>query len=130
MPSTARPSVDPSLLRSRLAGLRRRLRFVVLRRGVGWLLTAVLLAAVVAGLLDWHWHLPSLVRAAFLVGTLSAAVLIVYRYLVRPLASRADDLALALRVEDRYPALNDALASTVQFLDEPADSEARGSASL
>src|ERR671938_102618 len=98
MATTTRSGVDPNVLRSRLAGLRRRLRLVVLRRGVGWLLTAVLLAAAVAGLLDWHWHLPSLVRAVFLVGTLTAAVLIVYRYLFQPLASNTDDLSLALRI--------------------------------
>jgi hypothetical protein len=132
MPTSPRPPFDATQLRSRLAGLRRRLRLVILRRGLGWLLATVVGLAVVAGLLDWAvpGHLPALARAVLLVGTLTAAGLIAYHYLLRPLAGRADDLALALRVEKRYPILNDCLASTVQFLQEPAESEERGSAAL
>jgi hypothetical protein len=90
----------------------------------------VLLAALWAGLVDWSFYrlggdLPSLVRAVILVTGLSLTGLIAYRLLLAPLAARADDLSLALRIEARYPALNDALASTVQFLQQPADSEAR-----
>src|ERR671916_379323 len=50
--------------------------------------------------------------------------------LLVPLRQRTDDLALALRVEREYPVLNDALASTVQFLRQPEDSPAAGSPSL
>src|SRR5487761_128927 len=113
MPS-AKPSVlDGAILRQRLAALRRRLRVVATVRGAGLLLTVVLAAAVVAGLLDWRWHLPALVRAIVLVGTLAGGILIAYRYLFSPLSAPSDDLSLALRVEEQYPALNDALASTV-----------------
>jgi len=112
------------MLRQRLAGLRRRLRVVAIVRGAGLLLTVVLAAAVVAGLLDWHWHLPALVRAVVLVATLAGGIFIAYRYLYRPLSAPSDDLSLALRVEEEYPGLNDALASTVQFLERgsPPDS--------
>ena len=48
-------------------------------------------------------------------GLLTTAV--AYLLLLRPFAARTDDLSLALRVEEQYPILNDALASTVQFLD-------------
>src|SRR5207245_1739475 len=48
----------------------------------------------------------------------------------RSRAGTMDDLALALRVEEEYPVLNDALASTVQFLQEPAKEETSGSPSL
>jgi hypothetical protein len=115
MPATRRP-VDPNTLRHRLAALRRRLRLVAAFRGAGWLLAAVLASAVAAGLLDWRWHLPDLVRAAVLVATLAGAAVLAYRYLFCPLSARADDLTLALRIEERYPDLNDALASTVAFL--------------
>jgi len=116
MPSTARPAPDGTKVLQRLARLRRRLRFVTMLRGVGWLLTVILLTAIVVGLLDWRWHLPGLIRAIVLVGTLSAAGYIALRHLFMPLAERSDDLTLALRIEDCYPSLNDALASTVQFL--------------
>jgi hypothetical protein len=116
MPATQRPAVDPRTLRNRLAALRRRLRLVAGLRGAGWLLAVVLTAAVAAGLLDWRWHLPDLVRAAVLVATLAGAAVLAYRHLFQPLSAQTDDLTLALRVEEHYPALNDALASTVEFL--------------
>ena len=78
---------------------------------------------IVAGVLDWRWHLPGLVRAVFLAVALAAAAIIAIRYLFKPLTARSDDLALALRVEERYPTLNDALASTVQFLNQPSDAD-------
>ncbi len=112
----AQPEGNP--LRQRLAGLRRRIRLVATVRGTGWLLSAVLFALLLAGLLDWTVHLPALVRALALVGTLAAGGIIAYRYLLQPLAGRTDDLTLALRVEDRFPSLNDSLASTVQFLEQ------------
>ncbi len=124
MPSAKRPALDGAMLRQRLAALRRRMRLVATTRGVGFLLTILLATAVVAGLLDWRWHLPGLVRAVVLVATLVGAVFTAYRYLFRPLSAPSDDLSLALRVEEEYPALDDALASTVQFLERgtPAES--------
>lgn len=104
-----------ALLR-RLAKLRRRIRLVAIVRGVSLLLAVLAAALVAAGFLDWRWHLPSLVRAIALVATLVGSGLIFLRFFLRPLRTPADDLSLALRIEDSYPSLNDALASTVQFL--------------
>src|SRR5262249_11043426 len=80
--------------------------------------------------LDWQLSLPPLVRALVLVGILTGAGVLAWRYLLAPLAERMDDLALALRVEEQYPVLNDALASTVQFLEQPGTAEEAGSPSL
>jgi hypothetical protein len=121
MPAATRPGLDASPLRQRLAALRRRLYLVATVRGAGWLLTVLVATAVVAGVLDWRWHLPGTVRAVFLVAALAGAAVVAVRYLLRPLSARSDDLALALRVEERYPSLNDALASTVQFLNQPGE---------
>lgn len=104
-------------LRRRLARLRRRLRLVATARGVGWLLGLVLAVVLVTGILDYQFHLPGLVRALVLVGLLAGAAALFVRSLLLPLAEPVDDLALALRIEDRYPLLNDALATTVAFLD-------------
>src|SRR5205823_9351412 len=86
---------------------------------------AVLLACVcAAGLFDFAVYRLlkvetwSLLRAVFLVATLALTGGVAYRLLWRPLALRTDDLSLALRVEQQYPVLNDALASTVQFLQQ------------
>jgi len=129
MPAPARPDVDSNTLRNRLAALRRRLRLVHTVRGVGLLVGCVVALIALAGLLDWQIHLPGLVRALLLVGTLTGAGYILFRYLLEPLSARTDDLSLALRVEECYPTLNDALASTVQFLDQqnhPTTPEAPG----
>jgi hypothetical protein len=117
-------------LQHRLAALRRRLRLVVTIRGAAWTAAILLLAVAVGGLIDWRVHLPSLVRALLLTGALGAAGYVAYQYLLRPLWVRSDDLSLALRIEARYPVLNDALASAVQFLEHPQSSDGLGSPSL
>ncbi len=128
MPSSKRPVLDGTMLRQRLAALRRRMRLVATVRGAGLLLTVWLATAAVAGLIDWRWHLPALVRAVVLVGTLVGGIIVAYRYLFRPLSGPSDDLSLALRVEEEYPALNDALASTVQFLERGTATESSSAA--
>src|SRR5438128_10812856 len=72
----------------------------------------------------------SLVRALILVVSLSGAVVILYRFVLQPLFLPADDLNLALRIEGHYPSLIDSLASTVEFLEIPEESETSGSAGL
>lgn len=126
MSSTLRPQPTARLgsgghvaerqLRQRFASLRRRLRFVVTFRGICWLLACGLFLLLLTGWVDYRVHLPSLVRAFVLVGLLASTGLIFLRYLWQPLSVPTDDLSLALRIEERYPLLNDGLASTVQFL--------------
>jgi hypothetical protein len=106
-------------LLSRLASLRRWTRLLEGWRGVCALFVLVVGVATLAGMLDWALQLPGLVRAMVLVATLGGAGFVVYRYLATPFARPCDDLSLALRVEEHYPALNDSLASTVQFLQQP-----------
>jgi hypothetical protein len=110
--------VDATVLRKRLAAVRGRLRFVHLVRGIGWVVGVALLSIVVAGLLDYRYVLPSLIRAILLVGSLVGASLVALHYLIRPLSARTDDLTLALQIEERYPALNDCLATAVQFMEQ------------
>src|SRR5713101_4600965 len=93
--SKPNPPLDAHSLARRLTWVRRRLRFVTTFRGVSWLLALLLLTALGVGLIDWRLHLPSLVRAAVLVGVLGAAGYIVIRHLLRPLAAKSDDLTLA-----------------------------------
>lgn len=108
-------------LQNRLAGLRRKLRFQIGWRGVCALLGLLIGATVLAGLADWFLDLPSLIRALTLVSILGTTGVVAYRVIFVPLTSRSDDLSLALQIEEHYPELNDALASTVQFMQEPED---------
>lgn len=119
-------------LHDRLASVRRRMRLTIICRGLCWL-GAVLLAVVVAdGLVDWQMpaHLPAPVRALILTGGLAAAIIVAQRWLFGPLATRTDDLSLALRIEARHPDLKDSLASTVQFLGAATVSDATSSPTL
>ncbi|HEY6409709.1 MAG TPA: hypothetical protein VIY29_19805, partial [Ktedonobacteraceae bacterium] len=109
-------------LLSRLASLRRKVRLLDGWQGISALLTLLVGAVVVVGLLDWLVQLPSLVRGMLLVGILVGAGMVAYRLLFVPFRSPCDDLTLALRIEQEFPELNDALGSTVQFLSESADS--------
>jgi hypothetical protein len=115
------PGLQQQHLRQRLAAVRRRLRFVTVFRGTSWLVALVLAVVAVAGLLDWRFHLPSVVRALFLVAGLAGAGALLYRRLFLPLRRKDDDLTLALRIEELYPGLNDSFASAVQFLDTDDD---------
>jgi hypothetical protein len=111
-------------LLSRLVALRRRLRMVTMFRGGCWAVAVLLGSLAVACLLDQSVYLrsnrdlPSLIRALFLVGIIGGTGYVAYRFLLRPLRARTDDLSLALRVEEQYPVLNDSLASTVEFLQQ------------
>ncbi|MBI2808409.1 MAG: hypothetical protein HYX68_25760 [Planctomycetes bacterium] len=109
----------------RLASLRRKVRLLDGWQGVCALVALVLGVGVVVGTLDYWLHLPSLIRGAALVGLLVSSGVLTYAYLFRPFSRPCDDLNLALRVEDVYPELNDSLASTVQFLKQTPEEQAR-----
>ncbi len=116
-------------LLSRLAGLRRRVRLLEAWQGICAFLTVLVGAVVVACLLDWTVPIPSFPRGVVLAAIVAGAAMVAYRFLFTPLRAPADDLTLALRIEEEFPELNDSLASTVQFLKEPADSAGAASSS-
>ncbi len=113
-------STEKNPLLRQLAALRRRLRFVVLMRGIGWLFAIVLITGILGGYLDWLVHLPEIVRVFILSFALVGAGYVLLRYLLVPMLQRTDNLSLALQIEERFPSLNDSLASTVQFLEQSA----------
>jgi hypothetical protein len=55
-------------------------------------------------------------RLALLAAIVGLVTWLTIRFVVRPLIVRFRDLDLALRIEDRWPGLQDRLASTVEFL--------------
>ncbi|MBY0232595.1 MAG: hypothetical protein K2W96_25220, partial [Gemmataceae bacterium] len=127
--ATATPTIpDAAGLKARLGALRARMRFVAAWRGAAWLSVVLLGSLLVGGLVDWLVPLYALARALILVGALAVAGVVAWRCLIEPLSQPTDDLSLALRIEERHPMLNDALASTVQFLDQDKipDGESEG----
>lgn len=112
-------------LLKRLAALRWKVRLLDGWQGLCAMVALVLGVGVFVGTLDYWAHLPSLFRAASLVGLLVSTGYIAYMYLVVPFSKRCDDLNLALRIEEAYPELNDSLASTVQFLKQSKEEQER-----
>lgn len=106
-------------LLDRLSVVRRRFRVVTVLSGVFAVTAFAIGAATLLGLFDYSNYLPRLIRATALVGILAGAGALFFKLLIDPLARRSDNLSLALRIEEMHPELNDALASTIQFLENP-----------
>jgi len=111
-------------LESRIAALRGQVRRHLAAHGLALLVLGAVAAVATAGFLDWSIHLVPEVRLVLLVGVAAAALSLAVRYVLIPLVVRFNDLDIAMRIEGRWPGLNDRLASTVQFL--RASGEAAG----
>ncbi|MCX7699536.1 MAG: hypothetical protein N2039_01530, partial [Gemmataceae bacterium] len=126
LPATL-PQFDPKHLYRRLARLRWRMRLTALVQGICASLAVLLGGALVVSLLDYWLHLPALVRAIALVSILLGTGGALVRWLIRPLARPVDNFHLALRLEEQHPELNDALASAIEFMQQPPDDEEKSS---
>lgn len=118
MPLVLRPpTADARPLPDRLGQLGRARRRTAV--AAGWLrVVAVAVAAVTLSCaLDAAVHLPAVVRAALLVGTIAGVGAAFLRWVRRPGKQSVRPLSVALALEERFPRLNDALASAVDFLE-------------
>jgi hypothetical protein len=120
-----RPPTSRESLTDNLAHLGRARKAVALATGILLLIGLCTSCIVLSGLLDAAFHLPPLLRALALAGTLVLGGLVWLRRVSPALNLRTDALAVALELEGKYPGLNDALASAVSFLDNP-DAGRRG----
>jgi hypothetical protein len=98
--------------------------------GVSWLITGLAVGLLLAGSADWLIPLNPEVRLTLLIGWVALGVWVAIRHVVMPLVVRFADLDIALRIEERWPGLNDRLASTVQFLRGVRGDESHGSQAL
>ena len=116
MPLVLHTPAERDALPSRLAVLGLARKRVSLAAGAFALVATAAAVVAASGVLDAAFHLPPLGRAFALVALLAAVGVLWVRGVARPLAYRTDPLAVALELEDRFPTLNDALASAVSFL--------------
>src|SRR5689334_2864104 len=116
-------------LEARIAALRGRVRRLLALHGLSWVVGALVLAVIAAGLADWLVHLAAEVRLAALLAFVGPGGWLSARFVIAPLVIRFRDLDIALRIERRWPGLNDRLASTVQFL-RAGDDDLLGSRAL
>lgn len=118
-------------LLSRIRAIRRRVGRLVWLEALAWLLAW---GGAALGLLAWgdyqiRFRDPGL-RVLASLTLLAAWFWAGRRYLWRNARSRWADVALAERLEARFPAFQDSLASAVEFLAEPANDPTRGSPEL
>ncbi len=105
-----------------LQQLRRRARRVLLVRGLGLCLAAGLVSTAAAVGFDWLVRLDdSGHRGLVLVSLLLAHLVAAWHWLIAPLTVPLSDLALAIRVERRFPELQDQLSSGLQFSSDVDD---------
>jgi hypothetical protein len=121
MPLSLAPAAEARDLSGRLEELRRSWRRLLVVVGAGTIVALALGVVIVCGSLDALVNLPAVVRAAALMSVLTACGLAARRSVLR-FCSLGDDLALALRVEEQFPELDDALASSLEFDRQPGGS--------
>jgi hypothetical protein len=117
-------------LEARIATLRNQVRRLLALRGLSWLVALIVPTVIVLGLADYLIHLDAVVRAAALTGLAGFMAWLIWQYVLTPLVVRFGDLDIALKIEQRWPGLNDRLASTIQFLHLAPDDERFGSEAL
>jgi hypothetical protein len=117
-------------IEARIAALRGQVRRLLALHGFSRLVTGLVAAVVVAGLADWLFHLVPEVRLVLLLGVIALGTWLVVTRVLKPLIVKFADLDIALRIESRWPGLNDRLASTVQFLRQTRDDDRLGSQAL
>lgn len=121
----------PHPLEHQLALLRSRVRWLVALHGLSRLVAAVLAAVALLGLADYALRFQQRgPRLACSLLVLGALLWTGYRYLYLPARARLRDADLALRLQRRFPGLDDRLISAVDFLRQPDDDPASGSAAL
>jgi len=115
---------------SRIGSLRANVRRLVALHGLSWLIGLLLPLVILAGIADWVFHLDAVIRAVLLLALVGATGYLGYRFVLRPLFVRFADLDIAMRIEQRWPGLNDRLASMIQFQGEGANVDRYGSPEL
>lgn len=119
-------SLDPRI-RNLLSQVRTAIRRYVWAEGIlavtAWVLGVYLLAWLVDYLpvLAGASETPRWVRGFFLLTLLVGAALVAFRFIVRRVSAPLRDTSLALLVEKRFPAIRDALVTTVE-LNQPTRS--------
>lgn len=116
MPLILRPLGDSVPLTEHLLGLGRSRRAARVTAGVTLFLATLLAGLCSLGILDSIFALPAWFRAVSLVLGLFGIRALYLRVVRSRVAESVNPLSIALLLEDRFPRLNDSLASAVEFL--------------
>ncbi|MHC4930911.1 MAG: hypothetical protein ACYTGV_01800 [Planctomycetota bacterium] len=117
-------------LRRGLGRLRRRVRWLLALLGGSRLMVFAVAVLLVFFFADYLLRLPIEVRRILVLCGLVGLLALFVRHLLRPLATRLDDDALAARVEAAYPDLENRLSSSLAFARAADDPENQDSPEL
>lgn len=121
----------PHPLEHQIGAVRRRAGRLVWTFGLSRLATTFVAVLLLAGMADYLVRYQDRgVRVILSLAACGAAGWAVYRFSQVLRGARFRDLDVALKIERRFPQLQDRLASTVQFLHEREDDPLAGSAAL
>lgn len=121
----------PHPLQQSIAALSRRARRLTLSHALCWFLSALVATVGLLALVDYLVRFEDRgIRAMCSLAALALVVLAARRYVWGAALRRYGDIDVALRIERRFPALRDRLASAVQFLNEPEGDPLAGSPAL
>jgi hypothetical protein len=105
-------------LKQRLRQMARRERNIILVAGIAKVLIALGLFSAIFFLLDWFFVFSAPARAFLLLAGIGAAGWIAKTELHDPLRQRRDEITTALKIEKKFPELQDRLISVVQLAGE------------
>ncbi len=121
----------PQPIIDKLAGLRRRVRLLVIIRGLCAILSTALGAAILLGLTDYALRFQDRgLRMMVSLALLGAFGWACYRFFYLPAVVRFRDADLAVKLQRRFPALDDRLLSAVEFIAQAEDDPTAGSPGL
>ena len=104
-----------TVLTAKLAGVRGKRLTLALGTGIAWLAVAAVTLFGAGMMADWKWDLSHGVRQALLALDAGVLIIIVARYIARPLISQADDETVALQVEQARPEFRSRLIASTQL---------------
>jgi len=121
----------PHPIEEKLAVLRRRVRLLVIVRGLSAILSALLGATILLGLTDYVLRFQDrglrIMASLALLGALGWAG---YRFFYLPAVVRFRNADLAVKLQRRFPGLDDRLLSAVEFIAQAEDDPTAGSPGL
>ena len=115
-------------LEVKIAALRSRARRVLLAHALAWVVGSLLAVVTVACLLDYLIHFQDIgLRVLCALAVWGVLGYTAWRFLRPAIQAPLGDLAMASRIERRYPQLADQLVSTVEFLKQSEEDPEAGS---
>lgn len=115
-------------LEVKIAALRSRARRVLLAHALAWVVGSLLAVVAVACLLDYLIHFQDVgLRVLCALAVWGVLGYTAWRFLRPAIQAPLGDLAMASRIERRYPQLADQLVSTVEFLKQSEEDPEAGS---